>query len=203
MMSCMPPLTSPVIPGGLVAASAQPVLPAGGGLILPPWRPADAPAVAAAYADPVIQRWHARRVDSENEARDLILGWQGSWASETGAHWAVTRDKGGDVLGRMSLRWMALDEGRAECAYWTAPSARGTGVAPRGLAALSAWAFGEIGFHRLDLVHSVANTASCRVAAKVGFAAEGVQRSAVLHADGWHDMHVHARISGDEQSSSF
>jgi len=132
MMYCVPPLTSPVIPGGRVAASAQPVLPAGGGLILRPWRPADAPAVAAAYADPAIQRWHARRVDSEDEARDLILGWQGSWASETGAHWAVTRDKGGDVLGRMSLRWMALDEGRAECAYWTAPSARGTGVAPHG-----------------------------------------------------------------------
>ncbi len=23
-----------------------------------------------------------------------------------------------------------------------------------------------------------------------------IQHSAVLHADGWHDMHVHARISG-------
>ncbi|MGO8889299.1 MAG: GNAT family N-acetyltransferase [Streptosporangiaceae bacterium] len=47
----------------------------------------------------------------------------------------------------------------------------------------------------------MANTASCRVAAKAGFAAEGIQRSAVLHADGWHDMHVHARISGDEPSA--
>jgi ribosomal-protein-alanine N-acetyltransferase len=198
MMWCVPSLTSPVISGGRVAGSAQPVLPAGGGLVLRPWRPEDARAVAAPYADPAIQRWHARRVDSEDEARDLILRWQRSWPSETGAHWAVTRGEGGEVAGRVALRSMTLGEGRAECAYWTTPSARGSGVAPRALTTLSLWAFGEIGFHRLDLVHSLANAASCRVAAKAGFAAEGVQRSAALHADGWHDMHLHARINADE-----
>jgi [ribosomal protein S5]-alanine N-acetyltransferase len=198
MMWRVPALTSPVITGGRVTASAQPVLPAGGGLVLRPWRPDDARAVAAAYADPAIQRWHARRVDSEDEARDLILHWQRGWPSGTGAHWAVTRGEDGEVAGRVALRSMTFEEGRAECAYWTAPSARGCGVAPRALTRLSAWAFGEIGFHRLDLVHSLANAASCRVAAKAGFAAEGVQRSAALHADGWHDMHLHARINGDK-----
>jgi RimJ/RimL family protein N-acetyltransferase len=178
MMLAVPSLISPVMPRGRVARSAQPVLPAGGGLVLRPWLPADARAVVAAYADPAIQRWHARRVDSEDEARDLILRWQRSWQAETGAHWAVTRDEGGDVLGRAALRSMTLDEGWAECGYWTPPAARGCGVASRALAALSLWAFGEIGFHRLYLLHSVANAASCRVAAKAGFAAEGVQRSA-------------------------
>ena len=33
-----------------------------------------------------------------------------------------------------------------------------------------------------------------RVAAKAGFTAEGTLRSALLHADGWHDMHLHARV---------
>jgi RimJ/RimL family protein N-acetyltransferase len=36
-----------------------------------------------------------------------------------------------------------------------------------------------------------------RVAAKAGFTAEGTLRSALLHADGWHDMHLHARVQGD------
>ena len=36
-----------------------------------------------------------------------------------------------------------------------------------------------------------------RVAAKAGFTAEGTLRSALLHADGWHDMHLHARVLGD------
>ena len=197
MMWSVPSLTSPVIPVDRVAGHVQPVLPAGGGLVLRPWLQSDARAVAAAYADPAIQRWHARRVDSEDEALDLILRWQRNWSAGTGAHWAVAHGEGGEVAGRVALRAMTPDEGRAECAYWTAPAARGSGVAPHALAALSVWAFGSIGFHRLDLVHSLANTASCRVAVKAGFAAEGVQRSAVLHADGWHDMHLHARISGD------
>lgn len=140
MMWCMPFLTSPVIPGGRVAGRAQPILPAGGGLVLRPWLSADARAVAAAYADPVIQRWHARRVDSEDEARDLILRWQRSWLAETGAHWAVARAEGGEdgeVVGRMALRSMMLGEGRAECTYWTVPAARGSGVASRALSALA------------------------------------------------------------------
>jgi len=42
----------------------------------------------------------------------------------------------------------------------------------------------------------VANPASCRVAVKSGFEAEGTERGAELHTDGWHDMHLHARIAG-------
>ncbi|WP_435880234.1 hypothetical protein [Streptomyces atroolivaceus] len=51
-----------------------------------------------------------------------------------------------------------------------------------------------------QLVLSVLNEASCRVAVKPGFSFEGVRRRGNLHADGWHDMHVHARVRGDGQS---
>jgi len=56
----------------------------------------------------------------------------------------------------------------------------------------------------VELEHSTQNPASCRVAVKAQFAAEGVRRSAALHADGWHDMHVHVSISAqlDEASQS-
>ena len=40
----------------------------------------------------------------------------------------------------------------------------------------------------------MANTASCRVAGKAGFHLEATLRSVLLHSDGWHDMHLHARI---------
>ena len=29
-------------------------------------------------------------------------------------------------------------------------------------------------------------------------ALEGTMRGALLHADGWHDQHLHARVRGDE-----
>jgi RimJ/RimL family protein N-acetyltransferase len=189
----MPPLTAPVVPSGALSQVAQPSLRAGD-LVLRPWAEGDAAALVAAFADPEIQRWHARTVESRAEAGELIARYQRAWRSETGAHWAIT---GPEVIGRVALRTVDLEEGCAEIAYWVTPAARGRGAAPRSAIALSGWALGELGLHRLDLEHSVANAASCRVAQKAGFAYEGTRRSAVLHGDGWHDMHLHARIRGD------
>jgi RimJ/RimL family protein N-acetyltransferase len=98
-------------------------------------------------------------------------------------------------LNSAGLLAMDLRAGSAECFYSTAPAFRGRGVAPSALEALTSWAF-SAGFHRLYLRHSVANPASCRVAVKSGFAAEGTERGAELHTDGWHDLHLHARIAG-------
>ena len=210
----MPSLTPPVIPAGRLAGSTQPVLPiADSALCLRPWTAADAPAVIAAYADPDIRRWHGRTVDTEAEARGLIERWRSAWSAESGANWAIVREEAADglgagpgranpgrdvVLGRIALRMIETEQGRAECAYWIMPDARGDGVATKALDALTSWAFEDVGFHRLFLVHSTANDPSCRVATKAGFAPEGVERSSLLHPDGWHDMHVHARISGEE-----
>ncbi|WP_034271969.1 GNAT family N-acetyltransferase [Actinospica robiniae] len=191
----MPSLVTPVIPAGRLARTAQPELPVDADLRLRPWAPGDAAAVVAAYADPDIERWHARRVKDEAEAAGLIDFWRGTWVEESGASWAISPVEGGGVFGRIALREISLHEGRAEVAYWTVPSARGRRVASRALDAVVAWAFDEIGFHRLRLLHSMSNEASCRVAVASGFEAEGVERSAVLHQDGWHDMHLHAKIN--------
>ncbi|MFB6985292.1 MULTISPECIES: GNAT family N-acetyltransferase [unclassified Streptomyces] len=198
----MPYLVPPHIPPGRLADSVQPALPVAEDLLLRPWRYGDAPAVLAAFADPAIQRWHLRRADTEDEARDWIDQWRNAWYCETGAHWAVVRpgdtaDGAEELLGRISLRSLTPAIGQAECAYWMLPAARGRGIAPRALSTLTRWSFDEIGFERLELHHSVLNEASCRVAVKAGFALEGTRRRGHLHADGWHDMHVHARIRGD------
>ncbi len=115
------------------------------------------------------------------------------WKRERGGHWAITRD-GREVLGRIALRGLDFDDGVAGAAYWVLPAARVAGVATRALTALTAWALDEIGFHRLELDHSTRNTASCRVAIKSGYLLEGTKRSAAVHDDGRHDMHLHARV---------
>jgi RimJ/RimL family protein N-acetyltransferase len=189
----MPPLIAPVVPAGALARAPQPVLPAGD-LRLRPWAAGDAGALVTAFADPAIQRWHARTVESRAEAQEMIAGYRRAWPAETGAHWAIT---GPAVLGRCALRTIDLAEGLAEIAYWVTPAARGRGAAARAAAAVTQWALGDLGLHRIELAHAVANTASCRVAQAAGFGYEGTRRSAVLHADGWHDMHLHAIVSGD------
>ncbi|MBV1850630.1 GNAT family N-acetyltransferase [Catellatospora tritici] len=190
--------TPPAIPAGALAANPQPVLAAPGDLLLRPWETSDAPVFFAAYQDPQIQHWHTRQPASEDQVRAWFEQYRQAWAQETGACWAVTRG-GGEVLGRMAMGSLNLDDGVAGCGYWVLPAARGTGVASRALTALSGWALREAGFHRLHLDHSTRNEASCRVAVKAGFLLEGTKRSDAIHSDGRHDMHLHARIRGDEQ----
>ncbi|MET9578410.1 GNAT family N-acetyltransferase [Streptomyces massasporeus] len=193
----MPFLISPVLTTGTLTDRPQPTLPADGGLGLRPWRAGDAPAVYEVFQDPVMHQWHARAADSVAEAGDWIQAWHQAWEGEREAHWAVADAASGELLGRVALRELRLDDGTAEVAYWTAPQARGRGVAARATTALTRWALDEIGFHRLELLHAVRNEASCRVASRTGFALEGTKRSAVLQPDGWHDMHLHARIRGE------
>ncbi|MFI2414309.1 GNAT family N-acetyltransferase [Streptomyces sp. NPDC018947] len=193
----MPYLTSPVLPPGTLSRGPQPVIPTGDGLVLRPWRTGDAPAVHAAFQDPVMHQWHIRAADSEEEVRGWIAEWQRAWERERGPQWAVADAATDRLLGRVALREVELGDGVAEVAYWTTAAARGQGVATRATSTLARWALDEIGFQRLELLHSVANEASCRVARKSGFALEGTKRRALMHPDGWHDMHLHARVHGD------
>ncbi|MGW1781032.1 GNAT family N-acetyltransferase [Streptomyces sp. NPDC002143] len=193
----MPYTAGFVLPAGTLSSAPQPVLRTGGGLVLRRWRAEDAPAVHAAFQDPLMHQWHIRAADSEEEVAGWIAEWQQAWEGERSAQWAVVDADTDVLLGRVALRGIQLGEGLAEVAYWTTAAARGRGVAPRATTALSRWAFDEIGFHRLELSHATANEASCRVAEKAGFTLEGTMRSAVLHQDGWHDMHLHARVQGD------
>ncbi|WP_086559983.1 GNAT family N-acetyltransferase [Streptomyces africanus] len=193
----MPFLISPVLTAEVLTARPQPTLTTGDGLLLRPWRAGDAPAVYEVFQDPVMHQWHARTADSEEEVADWIRDWHQAWEEQREAQWAVVDADSDRLLGRVALREIRLGDGTAEVAYWTVPAARGRGVAARATTALAHWALDETGFHRLELLHAVRNEASCRVASRTGFALEGTKRSAILHPDGWHDMHLHARVRGD------
>ncbi|MFF2779427.1 GNAT family N-acetyltransferase [Streptomyces sp. NPDC058052] len=184
--------TPPVIAPGVLGGSPQPLVPAAGGLLLRPWEDADAPAFLSAYQDEETRRWHTRRPSSEARVLEWFDAYRQDWTAERGGHWAITRD-GAEVLGRIALRGLDFDDGIACVGYWVLPAARGAGVATRGLGALTAWALDEAGFHRLELDHSTRNHASCGVATRAGYLLEGTRRSAALHDDGRHDMHLHAR----------
>ncbi|GAA2782338.1 GNAT family N-acetyltransferase [Streptomyces rameus] len=189
-----------VVPAGRLAAGAQPVLPLPGGLELRPWRldDADADALHTAGQDPAISHWNLFSVAGRDEARARIERLHARRRAETGVIWAVA-PIGGAALGLAGLNDVDLAGGTAEVVYWVLPEARGGGIAVAATRRLSRWALDDLGLHRLALCHSTANPASCRVAEKAGFTAEGTRRGALLHADGWHDLHVHARVAGDPE----
>jgi [ribosomal protein S5]-alanine N-acetyltransferase len=185
----VPSLVDPAIAAGQLSSSNQPTLKVGS-ILLRPWAEDDVSAVVAAYQEPEIQRWHARSM-TLGEARQWISDAATAWSEETGASWAVAED--GVLAGRMTLKFHLAD-GCAGAGYWTRRASRGREVAPQALLVAARWAF-DAGLHRVELEHSTLNPASCRVASKAGFDAEGTRRGGALHADGWHDMHVHGKLA--------
>jgi RimJ/RimL family protein N-acetyltransferase len=189
----VPELRAPVVPAGTFGSRPQPTIEREG-LVIRPWLEDDAPVLVRAYADPEIRRWHVRTMD-EAEAREWVLERHARWRAEAGGDWAVLA--GQTPAGRVAVHGLDLHEGSGEVGYWVLPEQRGRGLAALALGALCEWLFDAGGLRRLELDHSTANPASCRVALNAGFAVEGVRRAAVLHEDGWHDMHLHARLAGD------
>jgi RimJ/RimL family protein N-acetyltransferase len=163
---------------------------------LRPWRAGDAAAVREAFGDSDTQRWHVLRIDDHAEALEWIAQWPRRWAAEEAASWAIVGDDD-QALGQIGLRGLELAEAKSHLSYWVLPSARGRGLAGQAVHTLTDWCFGSLRLHRLSIEHSVHNEGSCRVATKAGFPLEGTLRGSMLHADGWHDGHSHARLAAD------
>lgn len=144
------------------------------GLLLRPFEDADAPALTEAYRDETLRRFTRRPVEDDESARSWLAVQYEGWAAGTRYSFAVLDAAGGELLGNVALKRGGAPD-TAEVGYWTAAPARGRGVAPRGVQALTAWAFEAFapsGLRRIDLLHQVDNTASCRVALKCGYAFE-------------------------------
>ncbi|WP_099126891.1 GNAT family N-acetyltransferase [Streptomyces sp. ScaeMP-e48] len=158
-------------PGGTPVAD---VTLTAGALLLRPWREEDVPALLEAYDDPVMRQWVRMPVSTPEEAARWVEVQREGWESGTRFSFAVTdTGRDGELVGNLALKRPGQGAERAEVGYWTAARARGRGVAPRALEALTAWAFTAFaaeGLVRLDLLHQVDNVASCRVAEKSGYA---------------------------------
>jgi ribosomal-protein-alanine N-acetyltransferase len=189
----MPRLIDSVIAPGSLSRVPQPNLGVDDRSFLRPWTFEDVPVVVEAYGDPEIQRWIPYSFDTA-EAQEVIVRWTEAWRNETGACWAIAKQADNSVFGRFAFQTIDLIGGSAEIVYWVLPQSRGEGYAPLATTAICEWAFGQLGLHRLELIHSVHNVASCRVAAKAGFEFEATLKSEGLYQDGWHDTHLHARV---------
>nr|WP_042180695.1 GNAT family N-acetyltransferase [Kibdelosporangium sp. MJ126-NF4]CEL14520.1 putative acetyltransferase [Kibdelosporangium sp. MJ126-NF4]CTQ88885.1 putative acetyltransferase [Kibdelosporangium sp. MJ126-NF4] len=196
----MPDLFQALLSAGAVSARTQPVLAINDRFTLRPWQERDVLVVRAAFDVPDIQRWHPRRMDSDEEALAWITRWRREWQQEKAANWAIADND--RAVGQVGLRGVDLVQAVAELSYWVLPEARGAGLAARAVRPMTRWCFDTVGFHRLFLKHSTQNMASCRVAHTAGYVSEGTLRSSMLHADGLHDAHMHSRLRTDERTDN-
>jgi len=199
------------------ASSRQPAL------ILRPWRAADIPALAAEMSRDYLLggMWSA---PDERPFRTMLRGGAertGPMDERDAARWLVSQDRGWRDVARLCFAVLEVDDadgcvlagnvglknreeaGRigeretAEIGYWTAVAARGRGVAPAAVRAVTDWvfdAFAGTNLRQIMLVHDVDNPASCRVAERAGYPFRELSPANPPH---WfEDGHIHIRLSG-------
>jgi RimJ/RimL family protein N-acetyltransferase len=84
---------------------------------------------------------------------------------------------------------------QCDTGYWVRKSAQGKGFATEAANALVRYAFGALGMRRIGLTHSGGNEASRRIAERLGFSFEGIQRGAnILPGGKYADRYCYARF---------
>jgi RimJ/RimL family protein N-acetyltransferase len=106
-------------------------------------------------------------------------------------------DEDGSFLGLALAPRIEDDARTAELGYVVAPAARGRGVATEALRQLTKWALAERCMLRLELLISVENTASKRVAERCGYVREGILRSLHVKEGVREDTEIWSRLASD------
>ena len=161
----------------------------------------DEPGIAAAYRDPESARWFGGpQPYTDAHAREYVRDHvPAEWAKGVEAIFAVV-DGADAYAGSVDLRISPTDPAVGEVGFVIAPAARGRGYATAALRAISRWGFDALGLARIECRAEAGNDASRRVAAKAGFAVEGMQRAGIGRGGTRRDMWVAARIAADQDA---
>ncbi|MDP9584236.1 UNVERIFIED_ORG: RimJ/RimL family protein N-acetyltransferase [Burkholderia contaminans] len=110
---------------------------------------------------------------------------------------AIVDDASGALAGTIGLHTVSTTNRSAEIAYDLAPSHWGRGIASAVCASLTAWAFAEGGFMRIQGVVLTSNSGSARVLQKCGYQYEGLLRAYRMVRGVPGDFAMYARIATD------
>lgn len=191
-----------------------------GVVVVRPFAPHDAPAVAAACQDPLIQQYcyYVPSPYALADAEEFIARARRALLTGTAVECAICADgrrderapfAPGELLGAVNLD-LFPERQAAETGYWVRREARGRGVAAAALRLVVAWAFEVVGVERLELMTETSNVPSQRLAERLGFRREGVargylaprgarDRDLVDPAHGRIDQVVYALLRADRQ----
>ena len=162
---------------------------------LRPFALSDAPAIAAACADPELARFipGIPVPYTDADANAYVAAAATEWATGQRRPFAIVSATDGMFLGAIEV---SLGE-EGSVGYWVAPEARRQGVATRALVLLAQWAVTAAGVERLALTTHPENIASQLVAEKAGFVREGVLRSHIRFREGRRDSVLFSLLPSD------
>lgn len=153
------------------------------------------PGVEALLDDPGVLRF--TRVP-EPVPEGFASGWVARYeeARRDGTREAFAIVENGEFLGLALAPTIDRATLTAELGYVVTPAARGRGIATEALRRLTEWALGE-GMLRIELLISVDNVASQKVAERCGYVREGVLRSAYVKPGRREDTEIWSRLATD------
>jgi ribosomal-protein-alanine N-acetyltransferase len=177
-------------------ARAGRVTPAPAPAVLRPWRLDDARSLQNAFtaSGDLAAQFGALELTTVARCETFITD-NLATASTSRQNFAITVD---DVaVGNVGVGSMEHRHGTGWVYYWVSAEARGRGLATLALLSIADWAFTRQRLYRLELGHRTNNPGSCRVAAKAGFLAEGIERQKLKYGTERFDVETHARLRTD------
>ncbi len=170
-------------------------------LVLEPTTTAHADALAAATEAslPELRPWMPWAANySVSSTLDFVTSSEAAWLTGDGYNFTIFhRD---EVVGSISLiRGNPLVRMR-DMGYWLRSDLAGRGLMTEAASAVVEYGFEAIKLHRIALEAGVANTASNRVAEKIGFRREGLVRSACFGANGYYDAYLYGLLEDDPRN---
>ena len=157
---------------------------------LRPLAEGDAADMLRAVRDPELRRLTGTH---QEFAEADILSWARSRAEAPGRYdWAVVGRDDGGWLGDCALN--DIDEDNLSAGYRVAITRPGEGLGTEVTDLVLAFAFGELGLHRVELEVFDFNVRAQKSYAKSGFVTEGVKREALRWDGRWHDVIMMAAL---------
>lgn len=100
----------------------------------------------------------------------------------------------GQFVGLAGIKDINLSDLRAEIGYWIVPGFQNQGIATSVSHFLTDYAFDELGLNRMQIRVGVNNAKSNRVATKLGYVLEGIEREGEKEVWGFSDINVYSLL---------
>lgn len=171
-----------------------------GRVLLRPFRPDDATAFCTAARESVTEvypwlPWCHPDYTIE-ESRSWIARCADMWQEGISYNFAIINSRDGLSLGGCGLRYISQMDRVANLGYWVRTSRTRQGIATTATRLLVQFGFEELKLNRIEIIASVDNRASQRVAEKAGATREGVLRNRmVVRVQEADSMVFHERVS--------
>jgi ribosomal-protein-alanine N-acetyltransferase len=158
----------------------------------------DAPALFAIHSDAAWMQWYGvdplLDLSQAKQLAELFAGW---FAARTGFRWGIERVADRRLIGTCGLfRW---NKSWHNCVigYEVARDCSGHGYMCEALAPVLDFGFNEMALHRIQAETHPDNTASIRLAERLGFSFEGVHRGQAFWGGRFHDLNCYSLLEDD------